>query len=268
MDPSPLGLRLSLSRSPAVGVMVASLVVLVAACQATTGPGTSGSPQTTGQESPLVVATTTVFADIVRQVGGDRIEVASIIPAGVGPEDYEPRPEDARTLADADLIVSNGAGLDDFLDGLVAGAGSTAPRLVLTDDIPILTVDGEANPHVWLDPSLVADHFVPAIAEALTGVDPAAATDYDARATSYAADLRSLDGELGAMVEGFPAERRRLVTFHDAFPYFAEHYGFEVVGVILENVRPGAVGSGSRRARGPGQDGGRDGGLQRGAVQP
>jgi zinc/manganese transport system substrate-binding protein/manganese/iron transport system substrate-binding protein len=235
MDRSRHGVRLSLSRQFGVGAAIVACAVILAACQAADGPGTSGTPGASGGERPAVVATTTVFANLVRQVGGERVEVASIIPAGVGPEDYEPRPEDARALADADLVVSNGAGLDDFLDGLVTGAGSTAPRLVLTADIPILTVDGEANPHVWLDPSVVADHFLPAIAEALTGVDPAGAADYDARATSFAAELRALDNELATMVESIPAERRKLVTFHDAFPYFARHYGFEVVGVILEN---------------------------------
>ena len=93
---------------------------------------------------------------------------SSIIPPGAGPEDYEPKPEDARKLADADLIVSNGVGLDDFLDKLIKAAGEgAATRLVLGDGIPTITVDGEANPHFWLDPSLVADHYVPAIAAEL-----------------------------------------------------------------------------------------------------
>ena len=211
-----------------------SCVIFLAACQGTLQPGPAAS--SSSSETALhVVATTTVLADVVRQVGGERVSVSSIIPAGVGPEDYDPRPEDARRLADADLVVSNGAGLDDFLDQLVAGAGSAAPRLVLTDGIPILTVDGEPNPHVWLDPTLVADHFVPAIRDRLAQLDPAGAAGYEARAEAYAADLHKLDAELSAQVEAIPSQNRKLVTFHDAFPYFAKHYGFEVVGVILQN---------------------------------
>ena len=137
-----------------------------------------------------VVATTTVFADIVRNVGGERVTVTSIIPAGVGPEDYEPKPDDAKKLAGAELIVSNGVGLDDFLDKLVTAAGEGgAPRLVLGDGIPTIDVDGEPNPHFWLDPSLVASHYVPAIAAALTKLDPAGAATYAANAAAYATQL-------------------------------------------------------------------------------
>ncbi len=218
-----------------VSAMAVSLAIVVAACEAGAVQPGSAAPSSSPGTGIRIVATTTVFADIVRQVSGDRASVTSIIPAGVGPEDYEPRPDDARLLAGADLIVSNGAGLDDFLDGLITGAGSSAPRLVLSEGIPLLTVDGEANPHVWLDPTLVADHFVPAIAARLGELDPAGAADYAARATEYAAELHALDAELVALVQDVPVQNRKLVTFHDAFPYFARHFGFEVVGVILES---------------------------------
>jgi ABC-type Zn uptake system ZnuABC Zn-binding protein ZnuA len=183
------------------------------------------------------VATTTVFADMVRNVGGDRVTVTSIVPAGAGPEDYEPKPDDARKLADADLIVSNGVGLDDFLDDLVDAAGEgNASRLELGDGIPTITVDGEENPHFWLDPSLVAGHYVPAIAASLTGLDPAGSADYAAAAADYTARIDAMDAANKAKIETIAVTDRKLVTFHDAFPYFAEHYGLEVVGVILENV--------------------------------
>ena len=183
------------------------------------------------------MATTTVFADIVRQVGGDRVSVSSIIPPGAGPEDYEPKPLDARKLAGADLIVSNGLGLDDFLDKLIeaAGEGSTN-RLVLGDGVPTITVDGEENPHLWLDPSIVADHYLPAITAELSRLDPAGASSYEANRAAYAAKVEALDAANKAKVASIPVANRKLVTFHDAFPYFARHYGFEVVGVILPNV--------------------------------
>jgi ABC-type Zn uptake system ZnuABC Zn-binding protein ZnuA len=214
--------------------MVAVVVaVLVAACGGSNAASSSGSAGATLH----VVATTTVFADIIRNVGGDRVAVSSIVPAGAGPEDYEPKPEDARKLAGADLIASNGVGLDDFLDKLVNAAGEGAvPRLVLGDGIPTITVDGDPNPHFWLDPTLVADHYVPAIVARLSALDPAGAAVYAGNGDTYRTALAALDKANQAKIDTIPAPQRKLVTFHDAFPYFARHYGFELVGVILANA--------------------------------
>jgi zinc/manganese transport system substrate-binding protein/manganese/iron transport system substrate-binding protein len=203
-------------------------------------PGSSSESAATrpvGPNALNVVATTTVFADIVANVGGSRTSVNAIIPPGVGPEDYEPKPDDARRLADAALVVSNGVGLDDFLDRLIrSGSNGRAARLVLGDGIPTVTIDGEENPHFWLDPSLVSQYYVPAIVAKLTELDPAGEAIYEANAKAYTQSIDALDQELKAQVAEIPAENRKLVTFHDAFPYFARHFGFELVGVILENV--------------------------------
>jgi zinc/manganese transport system substrate-binding protein/manganese/iron transport system substrate-binding protein len=174
---------------------------------------------------------------MVRNIAGDRAVVDSIIPAGAGPEDYEPKPDDARKLADADLVVSNGTGLDDFLDDLIAAAGKeSAARLVLGDGLATITVAGEENPHFWLDPSVVSDHYVPAISASLAELDAAGAAVYEANAAAYIDEVRAMDGANMAAIEAIPVEDRKLVTFHDAFPYFAEHYGFELIGVIVDNV--------------------------------
>ncbi len=210
------------------GGRLALLVAALAVSACAPAPAASGA-----DDSLQVVATTTVFADIVANVGGDRVTVHSIIPPGVGPEDYEPRPDDARALDGADLIVSNGVGLDGFLDGLIEANGDGAPRLVLGDGIPTIDVDGTANPHFWLDPTIVSSHYLPAIEAKLTEIDPAGATTYRANAAAYAEEIAAMDAELQAQVEAIPAAGRKLVTFHDAFPYFARHYGFELVGVIL-----------------------------------
>jgi zinc/manganese transport system substrate-binding protein/manganese/iron transport system substrate-binding protein len=210
----------------AAGLMAIALV----ACQS---PGGSPSPGSTLK----VVTTTTVFADIVHNVGGSRVAVSSIIPPGVGPEDYEPKPDDAVRLAGAQLIVSNGVGLDNFLDRLlVSGNGGETPRLVLGDGIPTITIDGEPNPHFWLDPMLVKQYYLPAIVAKLSEVDPDGHATYQANADAYGAQLDQLDAELKAKIEEIPADNRKLVTFHDAFPYFARHFGFELIGVILANV--------------------------------
>jgi zinc/manganese transport system substrate-binding protein/manganese/iron transport system substrate-binding protein len=184
-----------------------------------------------------VVTTTTVFADIVRSVGGSRADVHSIIPPGVGPEDYEPKPDDARLLADAQLIVSNGVGLDDFLNRLLeSGSGGKTPRLVLGEGIDPILVDAEPNPHFWLDPTLVKTGYLPKIVTALSALAPADATTFQANAAAYGTQLDALDAELKAKVETIPVANRRLVTFHDAFPYFARHFGFELIGVVVANV--------------------------------
>ena len=219
---------------------VVFVVLAVAACETGGGsasPGASSAAVTPGHDALKVVTTTTVFADIVQNVGGSRVAATSIIPPGVGPEDYEPKPDDAKKLADAELIVSNGVGLDDFLDKLLAsGSGGQTPHLVLGDGIPVLTVDGEQNPHFWLDPTLVKRYYLPAIAGALAELDPDGKATFDANVASYGAQLDALDTELKGKVDTIPAANRKLVTFHDAFPYFARHYGFELIGVILDNV--------------------------------
>lgn len=226
-----------LSRRVGAGIILLAIWAGLSACGAP-----SGSSSVPGAIN--VVTTTTVFADIVQNVGGNRITATSIIPPGVGPEDYEPKPDDARRLSDAKLIVSNGVGLDDFLDDLLAsGTGGTTPRLVLGEGIPTLTVDGEQNPHFWLDPSLVKQYYLPKIAAKLTQIDPAGKATFDANVIAYGGQLDGLDAELMANVAELPAVDRKLVTFHDAFPYFARHFGFELVGVILENVGQEPTGS-------------------------
>jgi zinc/manganese transport system substrate-binding protein/manganese/iron transport system substrate-binding protein len=217
----------NLHRIPLVAGLLAFALV---ACQS---PGSSPSPGTTIK----VVTTTTVFADIVQNVGGSRVTATSIIPPGVGPEDYEPKPDDAVKLAGANLIVSNGVGLDNFLNDLLAsGNGGETPRLVLGDGIPTITIDGEPNPHFWLDPMLVKQYYLPAIVAKLSEVDPDGQATYRANADDYGKQLDQLDADLKAKIDEIPTANRKLVTFHDAFPYFARHFGFELIGVILANV--------------------------------
>src|SRR5438552_5278883 len=142
------------------------LAMLLGACQA------NGSPSASGAPTMRIVTTTTVFADIVQNVGGSRVAATSIIPPGVGPEDYDPKPGDAVKLASAQLVVSNGVGLDDFLNHLLAsGSGGSIPHLVLGEGIPTIKVDGEPNPHFWLDPTLVKQNYLPATVKKLSALD-------------------------------------------------------------------------------------------------
>ena len=153
-------------------------MLVVAACG--TGPARSG-PATLS-----VVATTTVFADIVHNVGGERVTVSSIIPAGVGPGGLRAetgRRQEARRRRPHRLERGRSRRLSRQAGH--RGRRRRRAELVLGDGIPTIDVDGEPNPHFWLDPSLVASHYVPAIAAALTKLDPAGAATYAANADGY-----------------------------------------------------------------------------------
>jgi ABC-type Zn uptake system ZnuABC Zn-binding protein ZnuA len=181
-----------------------------------------------------VVATTTIFADLAAHVAGPDAAVDSIAPAGASVEDFAPRPDDARRVADARVIIANGLGLDRWADALLRNASKEARIVTLSDGLPRLDV-GEAgpftegNPHFWFDVKY-AKVYVEKIRDALVAADPSHGDGYRGRATTYLAELDALDSELKSKVAEIPAARRKLVTSHDAFPYFAKAYGFTVVG--------------------------------------
>lgn len=218
-----------------------ALAVLVAAL-ATAGCGATGSPPPSG--GPLaVVATTTVLADLVANVGGELVNVTSLVPRNGDVHTFAPSPADVRRVAEARLIVMNGLGLDDWLEELIRNAAARdAPVVVLAEDLPGVELiaggdtdhdDGAFNPHLWLAVPY-AILYVDRIEAALAAADPANAAAYAAGADAYAERLRDLDARVRAEIDTIPAASRRIVTFHDAFPYFAREYGIEVVGVAVE----------------------------------
>jgi len=205
-------------------------------CGALVGCTPSASPSS--GSAVHVVATTTVFADLVAEVGGDRVSVRSLVPAGGEPHTFDPRPSDVTAFADADLVVMNGLGLDDWVVDLMSDAGSDAPVLVLAEDLPgadyIAGEEvGSINPHLWLNVAY-AIAYVDRIETALADVDPAGADGYAERAAAYRSELVNLDASARAELAAIPESKRRVVAFHDAFPYFAAAYGLEVVGTVVE----------------------------------
>lgn len=174
---------------------------------------------------PLVLTTTTVFADLVRNVAGDRMRVESIVPAGAHVEEYEPRPADGRRVSQARLFFVNGLDLDTWAQRLLADRRADAPVVTLSDGLPTI---GD-NPHLWFDVSL-ARRYVEKIRDALAGSDADGASVYAANADRYERELTSLDADVRAAIATIPAERRKLVTSHDAYPYFANAYGLTIVG--------------------------------------
>lgn len=183
------------------------------------------APAAVPDPRPLVLTTTTVFADLVRNVAGDRMRVESIVPAGAHVEEYEPRPADGRRVSQARLFFVNGLDLDTWAQRLLGDRRADAPVVTLSDGLPTI---GD-NPHLWFDVSL-ARRYVEKIRDALAGSDADGASVYAANADRYERELTSLDADVRAAIATIPAERRKLVTSHDAYPYFANAYGLTIVG--------------------------------------
>jgi len=190
--------------------------------------------------SPLKAAASfAVIADFVRQVGGGRVEVRSLVPATADPHSWEPTPHDARSLAAADVLFVNGAGYEEWLQGFVASAAPAGlPVIELAEGLeplpgPSHSVHHESgDPHFWLSvPNAV--HYVERIVQALMTLDPEHAQEYRERADSYVEQLWELDRWLLAALAEIPAENRLLVTYHNAFAYFAQRYGFTAVEFLV-----------------------------------
>jgi ABC-type Zn uptake system ZnuABC Zn-binding protein ZnuA len=212
--------------------MALAAVTLLSGCAGASTAGSSGGKLT-------VVTTTTVFADMVANVGGDLVSVTSIVPKNADVHTFEPRPADVRTVAEAKLLVMNGLGLDDWLQKTITDASAAGtPLLQLGVDLPGVTLlPGETpdteNPHLWMDVKY-AELYVDRIATALGSVDPAHAATYETQAAAYKQQLETLDSWVRAQIATIPEANRKLVTFHDAFPYYAREYGITIVGVAVE----------------------------------
>ena len=207
--------------------LAAVLALGCAASPITTDAASDGGPP---DDRPQVVASMNVIADLAERIAGDRIEVTSLVPVGGDPHVHEPTPSDARTVADADLLLANGVGLEPWFDSLAGDAPvlRVAERLtveVLDDE------DGEPDPHLWMVPDNAAV-YGEAIADELAELDPDHAEDYQRAAEELRAELAELDDELAERLAAVPDDRRILITPHDAYAYFADHYGFEVATIV------------------------------------
>jgi len=185
-----------------------------------------------------VVATTTQVADFVREVGGEVIEVEQILQPNSDPHDYEPRPSDVEAVADAELVFLSGRGLDDWAEELVSDSGGDA-RIVDLGAIGPIRLAGEGNekeseldPHWWHDPRNV-EAAARGIESALLVADPSQKAKLTGNADAYVAEVRALDAGIARCIDSVPASERKLVTDHDAFGYFANRYGIEIVGTVI-----------------------------------
>ena len=206
------------------GSVLLALPLVLAAC---------GSPESGGAAPALrVVATTAHVADFARQVGGPGVRVDQILPANADPHDYEPRPSDARALAEADVVLRSGGDLDAWLDDLVEAAGGDADQVTLIDAAePIEAADG-VDPHWWQDPVNVV-RATTRIAEVLADADPEGADGYERRAGAYEGRVERLDAAIAECIGRVPRSKRLLVTAHDSFRYFARRYELKIEGSII-----------------------------------
>ncbi|MEO8280396.1 MAG: zinc ABC transporter substrate-binding protein [Ideonella sp.] len=175
-----------------------------------------------------VVASFSILADLASEVGGSHVEVRSLVPAGADAHQFTPTPADARALAHAQLVIINGLRYEGWMDRLVKAAGYQGDMLTASTGIKARQSGGGADPHAWQDLSNV-QVYVENIRAALANRMPANAAEINARAAAYKARLKALDDDTRARIAKIPKDRRRVVTDHDAFGYFADAYGVSFI---------------------------------------
>lgn len=217
------------------------LTALALAVLATTIVGCAGEPGD-GASQPRIVATTSIWGDVVGHIVGDEAEVQVLMPIGADVHDFQLTAQQTASLQEADLVIANGLGLEEGLADVLDSAAEdganvfeVAPEL---DPLPFVGHEvgdateehGGLDPHVWFDPARVAT-AAELIAARLAEVDDS--VDWRSRATGYAEDLSAADEEISRALESVDDAKRKLVTNHDSLGYFADRYGFEVIAVVI-----------------------------------
>ena len=238
------------------------LVIAVWGVSACVAPSTApqSSPTEAGQ-ARNVLAVETFLADIARNVAGDRLAVTSLMPVGVDPHSFEPTPGDVRKVAESSVLIANGAGFEGFLARLLENAGGERRVIEAASGLAVRTPkegeqaeapgehqQHEGDPHFWLDPNNVIT-YAENIRDGLSEADPGGAAIYAGNAETYIAQLKELDIWIADQVRQIAPERRLLVTNHESFGYFADRYGFRIVGTIIPSVSTGASPSAQQLAQ-------------------
>lgn len=218
-----------------------SLVALVAAA-------VLGIAQPAKAQEPLTVVTSfSILADLVRAIGGDRVEVIALIGPGADAHAFEPRPGQIRLIAESNLVVVNGLGFDSWVQRLADANGYAGPVVIASEGVPAIVAEhdedhdhghGAIDPHAWQNVANAVT-YVRNIAAGLTELDPGGAAYYRANLATYETALDELDAEIRAIIGALPPDYRLVVTSHDAFGHFGAAYGLEFVG--LQGVNPEAA---------------------------
>jgi ABC-type Zn uptake system ZnuABC Zn-binding protein ZnuA len=221
------------------------LALLVAGVLLATGCGSGGSAAA-GPGKLDVVASVSFLADVAQNVAGDRFTVHTLIPLGTDPHSFEPTPKDFGAAAYADLLIVNGGGLEGPLLTQLEQAGAKATIVDASAGLQSRTpqpgepplASSETDPHFWLDPVLMKT-YVANIRDAFAKADPAGAATYKANAAAYIKKLDALDAWIRRQVATIPAANRKLVMDHASHGYFADRYGFTIVGTVIPGVGTG-----------------------------
>ena len=197
----------------------------------------AGNP---AQAAPLKVATSfSILEDLVKNVGGDNVEITNFVPRDGDAHTYEPGAQDVKNLADAKLVFISGVGLEAWFQKLVKNSGTPARVIVASMGIKPNTFEDEGrivdDPHLWWNLQNTIQ-YVQNIQKALSSADPANAGTYKSNAKKYALELKQLDTWARNQIATIPVANRKLVTNHDAFNYFARRYGFKIVGLVVPSV--------------------------------
>jgi zinc/manganese transport system substrate-binding protein/manganese/iron transport system substrate-binding protein len=218
------------------GLLAACLVAVLAA-----GCSGSGGDRDTGGPGLRVVATTTQVADFARNLGGDRIQVTSLLKPNLDAHDFEPSPADVEAIARADLVVENGAGLESWLHDTITNSGFDGPLVDTSQGVRLRQVGGAIDPHIWQNPRN-AEVMVANIDRAFAAADPADARVFRANLAGYTKQLQALDAEVQRQIDSLA--NKKLVTNHDAFGYYVDRYGLQFVGSVIPSFDTSAELSG------------------------
>lgn len=214
-------------------VAALALLSLAAGCASKGGQARGDAANVTSPalKKIAVVTTISVLNSFVQAVGGERVTVSNIVPVGASPETFAPTPQDVATVADANVLVENGAGLESWLDRLLSDAGARDLRIVIcADGLPVRSL----NPHLWMDPEL-AKRYVGKIRDALIAADSADAQEYRRNAASYDARLDALSKWIRAQIAVVPPSRRYMIVFHNAWLYYNARFGITTLGFVERN---------------------------------
>ena len=209
---------------PVARTMAFALALGLAAC--------SSAPKATSGTRPIdVVTTISTFNSMVQAVGGNRVQVKSLVPVGASPETYQPTPQDVATLSQAALLVENGAGLETWLAKTIANVKSKSLRVVVASDG--LRVKNQ-NPHLWMDP-VYAKHYAFEIRDGLIMIDPQHGDFYRKNARAYVVALDRLRASIARRIDMIPPSRRYMIVFHNAWQYYNDRFGITSLGFIEAN---------------------------------
>ena len=234
------------------------LALTLAACQAGAGqPAQSGI---------RVLAVETFLADVAQNVAGDRLKIDALVPVGLDPHAFQPSPRDVARIAEADVLIVNGAGFEGWLEETAQNSGGRYRLIEASAGLQSRVIQGSevfeeehddesdhsegethgpeflfrADPHFWLDPLMMV-RYVENIRDGLSAADPPGKETYARNAAAYIEKLKDLDRWIAAQVERVPAANRKIVTNHESFGYFADRYGFTIIGTIVPGASSGAA---------------------------